>query len=243
MKVSIITITYNSERTLEETIKSVLSQDYSNVEYIIVDGKSKDGTLAIVDKYRNRISKVISEPDQGICDAFNKGIRISTGEVIGIINSDDLLLPGAISHLVSVMKPNTDVLYGNGKRLFEDGSTIPYLAGDYRKLIYQMTLVHPATFVRRSAYEKYGCFDLQYKGCMDRELLLRMYKKGAVFQKDQFDYAVYRMGGFSDTNFKTVIAKEREEISVKYGQSRFVVKLHSAVSKVIFWIINIVRGQ
>lgn len=243
MKVSIITITYNSEKTIEDTINSVISQDYPEIEYLIVDGKSRDDTLKIIEKYRNKIAKVISEPDRGICDAFNKGIRESTGDVIGIINSDDMLLPGAISHLVSVIKPTTDVLYGNGKRLFEDGTLAPYCAGDHRKLIYQMTLVHPATFVRRAAYERYGYFDLQYKGCMDRELLLRMYKNGAIFQKDQFDYAIYRMGGFSDQNFRTVIAKEREEISMKYGQSRFAVKLHSAIARVAFWIIRIVRGK
>ena len=92
-KISIVTITFNSEHTVEETIKSVISQDYPNLEYIIIDGASKDGTLAVVDKYRGKIAKVISEPDNGISDAFNKGIRHSTGDIIGIINSDDVLLP------------------------------------------------------------------------------------------------------------------------------------------------------
>ena len=96
VKISIITITYNSERTVEETLKSVISQAYPNLEYIIVDGASKDKTLDVVAKYKDSIARIISEPDKGIADAFNKGIRMATGDLIGIINSDDLLLPGAL---------------------------------------------------------------------------------------------------------------------------------------------------
>lgn len=235
-KISVITITYNSERTLEDTIKSVIEQDYPNIEYIIVDGVSKDGTLDIVEKYRDKIAKVISEPDKGICDAFNKGIRMATGEVIAIINSDDMLTPSAISRLVSVMKPETDVLYGNGKRLFEDGHMEAYLTDDHHKLKTQMALVHPATFVKKTAYEKYGVFNLEYKGCMDRELLLRMYANGAVFQRDQFEYAVYRMGGFSEENYFKYVEKERERLSIQYGANPIVVKLNSFKIRVIFFL-------
>ena len=96
VKISIITITYNSERTVEETLKSVISQAYPKLEYIIVDGASKDKTLDVVAKYKDSIARIISEPDKGIADAFNKGIRMATGDLIGIINSDDLLLPGAL---------------------------------------------------------------------------------------------------------------------------------------------------
>ena len=95
-KISIITITFNSEKTLEETIESVLSQNYPNLEYLIIDGGSSDGTLEIVKRYKDKIDFVISEPDRGISDAFNKGIRYATGEIVGIINSDDLLLPDAL---------------------------------------------------------------------------------------------------------------------------------------------------
>ena len=242
MKISIITISFNSEKTIRETIESVLSQDYPEIEYIIIDGASNDHTLDIIGEYGNRIAKVVTEKDNGICDAFNKGISYSSGEIIGIINSDDMLLPGAVSHLVSVIKPETEILYGHGRRLFNDGHTEPYLAGDYRKLTRQMTLVHPATFIRRTAYDKYGLFDLKYKGCMDRELLLRMYKSGAVFQKDDFEYAIYRMGGFSDVQFKNVISREREEISIKYGQNPLLVKMHSALLNTKYWIKKTIRG-
>ena len=98
-KISIITISFNSDKTLEDTINSVISQDYPNLEYLIVDGGSKDRTLDIVDKYRDKIDVVVSEPDKGISDAFNKGIQLATGEIIGIINSDDLLMPGALQEI------------------------------------------------------------------------------------------------------------------------------------------------
>lgn len=242
MKVSIITITFNSEKTIRDTIESVLSQDYSELEYIIIDGASTDHTIDIVKEYTDRIYKFVSEKDNGISDAFNKGLALATGDVVGIINSDDMLLPGAIKHMVEIIEPETEILYGNGKRLFMDGHMEPYLAGDYRKLTSRMTLVHPATFVRKSSYEKYGFFDLQYKGCMDRELLLRMYKHGANFQQDQFYYAIYRMGGFSDSQYNSIITKEREAISVIYGQHPVFVKLHSLWIKYKYWIKRIIRG-
>ena len=112
-KISIITVTLNSERTLEETIKSILSQDYPNIEYLVIDGGSIDGTLEIIDKYASQISYTISEKDKGISDAFNKGIKRATGEIVGIINSDDLLLPGALFKLAECYDKNVDVYRGN----------------------------------------------------------------------------------------------------------------------------------
>ena len=242
MKVSIITITYNSEKTIRDTIESVLSQNYSELEYIIIDGASTDRTIDIIKEYADRINKFVSEEDRGISDAFNKGLALATGDVIGIINSDDMLLPGAIRHMIEIIKPETEVLFGNAIRLFLDGHMEPYLAGDYRKLTSRMTLVHPATFIRKSSYDKYGYFDLQYKGCMDRELLLRMYKHGAKFQQDQFDYAIYRMGGFSDSQFKNVISKEREAISVRYGKNPVIVKLQTLLLNFKYWLKRKLRG-
>ena len=105
MKVSIITVTYNSERTLEDTIKSVIAQDYPNIEYVIIDGQSKDGTMSIVEKNENHIAKVVSEPDRGLYDAMNKGWKYATGDIIGYINSDDFLNSrDAISSVVEAFK-------------------------------------------------------------------------------------------------------------------------------------------
>ena len=113
MKFSIVTICYNSEETIEETIQSVIMQDYSDYEYIIVDGASTDNTLQIVNKYRGSISKCISEADKGISDAFNKGIELAEGEYITFLNSDDIMLPGTLSYVSKALNKNTDIIFGN----------------------------------------------------------------------------------------------------------------------------------
>lgn len=229
-KISIVTITYNSESTLEETIKSVISQNYDNFEYIIIDGGSTDGTLDIVNRYADKIAYFVSEPDRGICDAFNKGIAASTGDIIGIINSDDLLYKDALAKVAQAYCTEVDVIYGKGKRLYSDGRTEDYLPRELSFLKYGMALVHPSTFVTKSAYMKYGIFDLRYKGCMDRELLLRMKTQGAVFKYIDEYLSIYRMGGFSDSNYMAIVAKERDEISIKYGASPLSVKMHSMLA-------------
>lgn len=232
MKISIITITFNSEATLEETIQSVISQGYDDIEYIIVDGASKDGTLDIVNKYRDYITTFISEPDEGICDAFNKGINAATGDIIGIINSDDMLVPGALKCISLNIKPDTDVFYGDGLRLFSDGHTELYKAKDLKLLKQQMALVHPSTFVRKSAYVKHGLFDPNYRVCMDRELLLRMFVNKAKFQYYNQVLSVYRMGGMSDKTFFTTVKRERELISRIYGEPLIKYKIFSIIGAV-----------
>lgn len=112
-KISLITISYNSKKHIEDTILSVTTQNYDNYEYIIIDGASTDGTLDIINKYQDKITTIITEPDKGISDAFNKGIRLCTGDIIGIINSDDILLPGALSVVAKTMMKNR---YIQGKR-------------------------------------------------------------------------------------------------------------------------------
>ena len=232
LKISIVTITYNSSKTVEDTITSVLSQDYRNLEYIIIDGGSTDETLKIIQRYRDRIAYFVSEPDKGICDAFNKGIAAATGEIIGIINSDDLLCPGALSEVARAYHSGIDVIYGKGKRLFPDGRLEDYLPRKISFLKYGMALVHPSTFVTKRAYIKYGMFDMRYKGCMDRELLLRMKTQGAKFEYVDAYLSIYRMGGFSDNNYQKVVAKERDEISIKYGASPFIVWIYSLIARV-----------
>lgn len=230
MKISIITITYNSGRTLEDTIKSICNQNYSELEYIVIDGGSSDNTISIIKRYENIITYWISEPDKGICDAFNKGIAVATGNIIGIINSDDILLPGALDAVEKAYGPNIDVYYGNGVRIFEDGSTRPYKAKSPKGLKKEMALVHPATFISKQAYEKYGVFDTQYRTCMDRELLLRMFSAGAIFKKIDYPLAGYRMGGISEINSE-LVDKEREIISLKYGANKYEIFVHSKISK------------
>ncbi len=235
-KISIITITYNSEKTLRQTIESVISQKYDNIEYIIIDGGSEDCTLEIVEQYKTYVSYIKSEPDQGICDAFNKGISIATGDIIGIINSDDMLCQGALQYVADVYNENIDVIYGNGMRLHTDGTMEKYIPKKLSFMKYGMALVHPATFVTRKAYNKYGLFDLRYKGCMDRELLLRMLTNGAKFWYIDKCLSIYRMGGYSDENYFRTVARERDELSLRYGANPlFVFLISLKLQFVIRW--------
>ena len=218
MKVSVITITYNSAKTLEETIQSVAAQDYEDMEYLIVDGGSVDGTLEIIRRHENVVTHWISEPDRGISDAFNKGIGMATGEIICLINSDDLLAPNALRTVVAQMKEETDVLYGNVIYFGENQRSFRVKPHDnIENLRKYMCLVHPAVFVRKRAYDKYGCFDLSYRCAMDRELLTRMYLGGACFQRCQADLAWMRMGGVSMKTYLRVTVPEEVAISMKYG--------------------------
>lgn len=216
-KISIITVCYNSEAHLEEAMLSIINQSYANKEYIVIDGGSKDNTLAIIDKYRDKIDYFVSEPDKGISDAFNKGVLNAEGELIGNINSDDLLLPDALRTIAEEIEEDTDVVYGDGLRLFDDGSTKPYKCLPIKELYTQMALVHPAVFVRKRCYDKFGVFDLQYKSCMDRDLMLRMFAGGAKFQYIEKPLIAYRMGGASDKSFFSKTLPEGREISIKYG--------------------------
>ena len=196
-KISIITITYNSDATIEETIRSVTMQDYPALEYVIIDGGSTDGTLDIIQKYRDQIQIVVSEPDKGISDAFNKGIACATGEIIGIINSDDILLPGALQEVAEAYNPQVDVY--SGLILFWNEDTdetfpsYPDVTFDTLKL--QYNVAHPARFVRKDAYERYGLYRVDLRYMMDIELLCRMYQQGAKFLLVDKPLAKFRIGG------------------------------------------------
>ena len=196
-RITIVTITFNSAATLDETIRSVTMQDYPALEYVIIDGGSTDGTLDIIQKYKDQIQVVVSEPDKGISDAFNKGIARATGEIIGIINSDDILLPGALQAVAEAYDPQVDVY--SGLILFwneETGETFPsYPDVKFDTLKLQYNVAHPARFIRKDAYQRFGlyCVDLRYM--MDIELLCRMYQQGAKFKLVEKPLAKFRIGG------------------------------------------------
>lgn len=174
--VSIITVCFNSEKTIERTIKSVLEQTYGNLEYLIIDGKSTDGTLEIVEKYRPLFQgrmKVISEPDQGIYDAMNKGIRNASGELIGIINSDDYYEADAVENVVAAMKDEDyQILYGMLRVIHENGET-EVVMPKHENLSNEM-LAHPTCFVTKKVYSDFGMFNIKYRSCADHDFMLRM---------------------------------------------------------------------
>lgn len=200
--ISIITITYNSGKTLEETINSIIGQDYPRLEYVIIDGGSKDNTLDIVQKYRDRIAVVVSEPDKGISDAFNKGIRNASGEIIGIINSDDILLPGTLKKVANHYSKEIDVYSGNVKMWNDQTDTFYIRKPDivFEGVRKPYRAAHPARFIRKDAYEKYGMYSIDLRYMMDVDLLYRFYNKGAKFIHIDDAFVKFRIGGTSSDN-------------------------------------------
>jgi glycosyltransferase involved in cell wall biosynthesis len=180
--ISIITITYNSAKYLETTIKSVIDQEYPNVEYIIVDGGSTDSTTNVIKKYEGRISKWVSEPDRGISDAMNKGIRMSSGDIVGILHSDDFYAdPTVLGRVAEVFSnsPHIKALYGiqdyvdpvTGKILLTWGRET-----DPSEIKKRMYIPHPTLFVRRKVYDEIGLFRMDYRVAMDYEFAIRLTK-------------------------------------------------------------------
>lgn len=182
MKLSIITITYNSKKYLSEAIESVLGQDYRELEYILVDGGSTDGTLDVIRQYAARDSRIrwISERDRGIADAMNKGVRLATGEVVAHIHSDDSYLPRALSEVVRAFQDNSSRRWVTGllRYVNEEGAVLydTTIKDSYSfdSLMKRNLIGHPATFLKRELFEEVGLFDESVKYAMDYDLWLRI---------------------------------------------------------------------
>lgn len=211
-KVSIITPCLNSEKTIRQTIESVLYQTYQEIEYIIIDGKSSDKTLEIICEYISSFQgkmQYISERDNGIYDAMNKGIRKATGDVIGIINSDDWYESDAVEEIVKCfMNTDAEVVYGEEWILNENRER------EYHT--YHMGFPpHPGMFVRREAYQKYGLYDLNYQIASDWDLILRFMVSGVQFERINRIVANYSKSGVSSVK-GLECAKETYEIELRY---------------------------
>ena len=182
MKVSIITIAYNSAETIEDTIKAIVEQDYSNIEYIIIDGGSTDKTLSIAGKYKDSIATIISEPDKGIYDAMNKGVQNATGDIVGILNSDDIYADNKVVSRIVEAIGNKDSIYADLVYVDRDNTdkvTRYWKSGKYRKGIFKKGWMppHPTFFIKKSCYDQYGTYNIQLKSAADYELMLRMLHK------------------------------------------------------------------
>ncbi len=213
---SIITITFNSREYLAEAIESVLSQDFCDFEYLIVDGGSTDGTLETIREYAATDPRIrwISEPDEGISDAFNKGIGMARGEIVGILNSDDTYTAGALKAVAAVFSADLSLDVVHGDMLRFQGETPLFLlkpAPVDDRVWHGMPVNHPATFVRRQTYEKVGLFDTHLAVAMDYELVLRLYRAGCRFCYLERVLANMRYGGASDERF---LAARREIFGV-----------------------------
>lgn len=211
--VSIITIVFNGEQYLEQTIQSVLQQSYPHIEYIIIDGGSSDGTVDIIKKYEQGLAYWISEKDKGVSDAFNKGIEKAKGEIIGLINADDWYERDTVKKVVEAIS-SYDVCYGDLRYWKKEKPEVVF-TGDHRYLQHEMTLNHPTVFIRRSIYQQFGQFDLAYKYAMDYDLLLRLKLKGCRFIHIPEVLANMRWEGISDQQWLKA-CREVSAIKNKY---------------------------
>jgi glycosyltransferase involved in cell wall biosynthesis len=219
LKVSIITVCYNSAETIESTIQSVVSQNYSNIEYILVDGKSTDDTLKIIEKYKNNISKICSEKDDGIYFAINKGIALATGDIIAILHADDFYSnPEIISKVVNTFsEKQVDTLYGDLQ--YVDRNDVSKIKRDWKSGAYTKESFlkgwmppHPAFFVNKECYNKYGLFNTSLKSAADYELMLRLlYKNNCSTTYIPEVLVKMRVGGKSNVSFMNRIKANRED--------------------------------
>ena len=226
--ISVITICYNSELSIERTIKSVLSQTYPNIEYIIIDGKSSDGTNTIIQKYQDNISKYISEEDSGIYNAMNKGLTMAIGEWVCFMNAGDVFVDNQTVERVffTPIKNNVDVIYGytfcNNKRRerkdFQMKQRLVFALMPKRKS-FSMGFCHQSTFVRTALAKSIG-FDEKYKIAADYNMIYTIYKQGKTFYNSNTDISIFDNTGISSLKsiplLKEVANIIREEDSILF---------------------------
>ena len=219
MKVSVITAVFNGAKTIQDCIKSVSGQIYPNIEHIIIDGGSTDGTLEVIKRYTEKRVNIVSEPDKGIYDALNKGIRQASGEVIGLLHSDDFYAHDRVIEKVAdiFMKYNIDSCYGDLQYVDKNNpdKVIRYWkSSQYRhgKFKYGWMPPHSTFFVKKEIYNKYGYFNTNFKIAADYELMLRFLEKHKI--STYYTPEVFikmRIGGTSNRNIKNLIIKSNED--------------------------------
>lgn len=218
-KVSIITVCFNSENTIEDTIKSVVNQTYENIEYLVIDGGSTDKTIDIINKYKENISVLISEKDNGIYDAINKGIKLASGDIIANLNSDDFYIDNeVISDVVATFnEAKTDLLYAD--LYYVDTKDTSKIIRYWKSKSYKEGLFlkgwmppHPTFFVKKEVYQNYGMFNLEFKSAADYEIMLRFihrYKASITYLPRVI--VRMRVGGVSNASLKNRIKANRED--------------------------------
>ena len=219
MKLSLITASFNNISTIETTLKSVIAQTSKNIEYIVVDGNSNDGTFEVIEKYSDHISKIIHEPDFGIYDALNKGIFAATGDVIGFLHADDFFADEfVVENVLKVFEEQkTDSVYGDLQyvsavntdkivRYWSSGNFTP------KKLHRGWMPPHPATFIKKRIYQKYGNFNIDYQIAADYESILRFFGKAEISTCYLPKVLIkMRTGGASNKSAKNIILKMKED--------------------------------
>jgi glycosyltransferase len=244
--VTIITIVSNNVKTIRNAIQSVAFQDYPNIEHIVIDNASKDGTLEAIYEQKDVISLIVSEPDDGIYFALNKGIRLSKGEIIGFLNSDDILKSrNTISKIVSALKDsNFDAVYGDLQYFsMKKPNQITRLwnTGEFslKKIKKGWMPPHPTFYTYKKTYTDFGFFDESYKISSDYEMMLRLFYCHRIRAKYLPEVLVkMQRGGVSNQNFKSIFLKTREDLRImkkyKFNISSLILKNISKFSQFIF---------
>lgn len=218
LKISLITVTWNSAATVADTLRSVNDQTHPAVEHIVIDGGSTDATLAIVRAEGKRVATLVSEPDRGIYDAMNKGLRLASGDVVGLINSDDFYASDDVLATVSAAfeDPNIDAVYGDlcyvrqndPSRIVRYWRSSPFEPGSFAR---GWAPPHPTLYVRRQLYEKFGAFDLSYSLAADVELMARFFEVHRIRARHVPKvFVTMRLGGATNKSVANVIRQNRE---------------------------------
>lgn len=238
MKLTVVSVVFNAVNAIEKTICSVIGQPIG-IEYIVIDGGSTDGTVEIIEKYKDKISYFVSEKDDGIADAFNKGLAVASGEIIGILNAGDTYAQGTLKSILE-FDGEWDILYGD-VRFLEKGYDFIFKP-NHKRMSRFMGLAHPGVFVKKEIYKRLGLFSQDYKYAMDYELLLRFYESGAKFCYLDKLLADMQMGGASDVHW---IAAYWEAFLIKskyYGLIYPFLFFLSSFSKRIFRNLLVILG-
>lgn len=227
--VSVITPCYNSGKTIEKTLECIENQTYHNIEYIIVDGGSTDETLEIIEKHRHRLPerfRLISEKDSGIYDAMNKGIGLATGQLIGIVNSDDWYEKDTVEQAVAHYQGNPyEVIYGMQRTYLNGREKATFIY--HHDFLPQQMITHPTCFVTADTYRDFGTFDLQYRSAADYDLMLRYFEsKKVVFTPVMRILSNFQLGGMSSSQTGV-----RENATIRYRRGY--------LSKSRYWFIMV----
>jgi len=246
-KISVITVTYNSAETLEDTLKSVKSQDFNNIEHIIMDGGSSDETLKILDSYKKSLAVVVSEPDDGIYDAFNKALALASGDIVAILNSDDVFYDDKVLSLVgeTFKKTECDIVYGDSVIVRQNDlysivrfwKSSKFILGSFKDGWHPP---HPSFFVRKSVYDKFGNFDTSIPVAADFELMLRFMEINKV-TAEYIPNVLTRMrvGGHSQNIINIIsgaksIKKAFNKNKIKINTARYFLNRYASKVKEIF---------
>jgi len=249
LKISIITVCFNSEKTIRDTIESVIAQDYTDIEYIIVDGGSNDSTMSIIQEYEDSTNTVITELDKGIYDAMNKGIKLATGDIIGILNSDDIFENSlVISDVIKLFKsiPTVSLIFGDVVIVdpIKTENIIRFCSSkNFRrwKLRFGWMPPHPATFIKKTVYEQVGNYSLDYKISADYELFVRMLMVNQLnYSRINKVLVRQRVGGVSTSGFKSSLLLNSEIVKA-CKINGFYTNLFLVLLKIPFKLLELVK--